>query len=156
MTETAQEANEKTKKIELEKAEVEKKQQEHLQEKIKECDFKEIDDRRYSFVFEKMLFTFHTPSLIEKTRIKSIHSQIAFVPGMGTFSSSDEIKGSGDLDLLCSTKLITHTAVLLDEIPKGFDVEELGDDKEFKLGYLMLITEREFMERKKKASQSGQ
>jgi len=135
MTETPQETNEKTKKIELEKAETEKKHREHTQEKLKECDFKEIDDRRYSFVFNKMLFTFHIPTLMEK---------------------SNEIEGSGDIDLICSAKLITHTAILLEQIPKDFDVEELSEGDQFKLGYHILISEREFFERKKKVSSSGQ
>ena len=157
MEETTQQPNdEKTKKLELEKAEIEKIHREHIQEKLKECDFKEIDGRRYSFVFSKMLFIFHIPTLMEKTQIKSIHSQIAFIPGAGIFSSSNEIEGSGDIDLICSSKLITHTTVLLEKIPKDFDVEELDEGDQFKLGYHILITEREFMERKKKASSSGQ
>jgi len=101
-------------------------------------------------------FEFRIPTLLEKTKIKLILSQVTSVPGTGLMSSTYEIEGSGDFDLLCSTKLLTHTQVLLEKAPKDFDVEKLDEPESFELGHLILITEREFIERKKKASLDAQ
>ncbi len=140
-----------------EKKEAEKKYQEHVQKILKERNFKVVDDLRYSLEFKDLLFTFHIPSLLEKTKIKSIMSQIAFIPGSrGVFSSTIEIEGSGDVDLISSTKLLTHMSVLLDKIPDGFDLEALAEEDQFNLGYAIMLAEREFIERKKKASPTVQ
>ncbi len=141
---------EESAKVEEEKKEAEKKYQEHVEKILKERNFKVVDDNRYSFEFNNLSFTFHTPSFLEKTKIKAILAQVACVPGSGVFSSTFEIEGSGDVDLIASTKLLTHISVLLDKIPDGFEIESLKDTDQFNLGYTIMITEREFLDRKKK------
>jgi len=133
----------------------EKEHREFIEANLKECNYKESDGK-YSFEFKTHLFSFHLPSLLEKTKIKSILSQVAYVPDGGMFSATQEIKRSGDLDLICSTQLLTHMSVLLESESKGFDLTALTDAEEFDLGYLILISEREFIERKKKASTDEQ
>lgn len=138
-------------KLEKERADNEKKRRDLIESILKKCDFKEVDDLRYSLVFNNGLFTFRIPTLMERTKIKSIMAQIAFVPNSGIFSAAMEIEGSGDLDLICSTKLITHTAILMDQSPKDFDLSKLSEGEEFTLGHYILVCEGEFLERKKKA-----
>lgn len=143
---------EKAKKAELDRLEAERKHKEYIEKKLKECDFKEVDDRRYSFMFNGGYFEFRFPMLLDKTKIKLILSQVTSIPGTELISSTYEIEGSGDFDLLCTAKLLTHTKVLMEKAPKDFDVEKLDEPESFELGHLILITEREFIERKKKAS----
>ena len=152
-----EELEEKKKKEEEEKrAEAEKVYQEHVKKVLKECDFKKVDDRRYSFLFKKSLLVFRTPTLIEKARIKSILFQITTDNDSGIFSATDEIYGSGDYDLISTAKLTTHTTVLFDEFPEKFKIDDLSDFEGRDLGYLISICEREFLERKKKALQKDQ
>ena len=151
---------EKSKELEKEFEEARKQYEEHIKTKLDECQFDMVDGLsglRYSFIFKKELFIFRLPTFLERTTIKSLISKITFVPGSGvTYSSTAEIEGSGDLDLICSTRLLTHTAVLVDKKPDDFDIEKLEEDDEFKLGYLIFITEKEFLDRKKKASSDVQ
>ncbi len=147
---------EKARKAELKRIEAERKHKEYIEKKLKECDFKEVDERRYSFMFGGEYFQFRIPNLRENTKIKFILSQVTSIPGHDLFSSTYEIEGSGDFDLLCTTKLLTHTEVLMEKAPKEFDVEKLDEPESFELGHLILMSEREFIERKKKASPTGQ
>lgn len=147
---------EDAKKAEIERLKAQQRYREFVENKLKEADFKEVNDRKYSFMFDDGYFEFRIPTLLEKTKIKLILSQVTSVPGTGLMSSTYEIEGSGDFDLLCSTKLLTHTQVLLQEAPKDFDVEKLDELELFQLGNLILIAEREFIERKKKPSPDEQ
>ena len=147
---------EDAKNAELEKQEAEHKRREFIEKKIKECEFEEVDALRYSFVFGGGKFIFRIPKLFEKTQIKLILSQITSIPGTGLYSSTYEIMGSGDFDLICSTKLLTHVTVLMDDFPKDFDAEKLDDNESFELGQLILLAEGEFLKRKKKASSEDQ
>ena len=159
-TENSSEDQEKSKKLEAELEEARKQYEEHIKTKLDECQFDMIDGldgRRYSFIFSDKLFIFRLPSFMESTQIKSILSQITFVPGSGgKFSSTAEIEGSGDLDLICSSKLMTHITVLVDKKPDDFDLEKLDEQDQFELGYLIFIAEREFLDRKKKLSSDDQ
>ena len=159
-TENSSEDQEKSKKLEAELEEARKQYEEHIKTKLDECQFDMIDGlngRRYSFIFKGKIFIFRLPVFMESTQIKSILSQITFVPGAGiTYSSTDDIEGSGDLDLICSSKLMTHITVLVDKKPDDFDLEKLDKKDQFDLGYLIFITEREFKDRKKKASTEEQ
>lgn len=132
-----------------------KEHRKHIEARLKECNYKESDGN-YSFEFKTHLFSFRLPNLLEKAKIKSILSQVAYDPGGGIFSATQEIQGSGDLDLICSTQLLTHMSVLLEPESKDFDLTALTDIEEFDLGYLILISEREFIDRKKKVSIEGQ
>ena len=147
---------ENAKQVEIEKLQAEQKQRELVEKRIKECDFKEVDDRKYSFVFDAGLFVFRLPNLLEKTQIKLLLSQITSVPGTGLYSSTFEIEDKADFHLLCSTKLYTHTTVLLNKAPEGFDANKLDEIEAFELGTLILFSEAEFIERKKKASADAQ
>lgn len=153
-------SSEESKKLESELEKARKEYGEHIKSKLEECDFKMVDGldgRRYSFVFKDKIFIFRLPSFMESTQMKSILAQITFVPGAGvTYSSTAEIEGSGDLDLICSSKLMTHITVLVDKKPDDFDLEKLDEQEQFELGYLIFITEREFLDRKKKASTEEQ
>ncbi len=147
---------EDARKAELKRLEAERKHKEYIEKKLKECDFKEVDDRKYSFMFDGEYFQFRIPTLLENTKIKFILSQVTSIPGHDLISSTYEIEGSGDFDLLCTTKLLTHTKVLMEKAPKDFDVEKLDEPESFELGHLILISEREFIERKKKVSPGEQ
>lgn len=142
---------EDAKQAEIKRLQAEKKQRELVEGKLKECEFKEIDDRRYSFVFNGGIFSFRTPNLLEKTQIKLLLSQITAVPGSGLYSATYEIEDKADFHLLCSSKLFTHTAILLDEAPDKFDAEKLNEGDAFEFGTRLLFSEAEFIERKKKA-----
>ncbi len=142
---------EDAKKAEIEKLKAEEKQREFVEKKLKESDFKEVDFHKYSFVFDGGTFVFRIENLLEKTQIKFLLSKITSIPGSFIVSSTHEIEGSGDFDLLCAAKLLTHTQVLMDDSPKGFDANKLGESESFELGNLILLCEREFIERKKKA-----
>lgn len=147
---------EEAKKAEIERLKAQQRYREFVEKRLKECDFKEVNDRKYSFMFDGGYFEFRIPTLLEKTKIKLILAQVTSVPGTGLMSSTYEIEGSGDFDLLSSTKLLTHTQVLLEKAPKDFDAEKLDELELFQLGSLILITEREFIERKKKPSPDEQ
>lgn len=154
-----------TEQVEKERIEAEKKYREHIEARLEECEYKEIDDRRYSFTFDGYYFVFRIPALMDKTKIKSILAQVAFSEN-GVYSATLEIERSGDLDLVCSTKLLTHMTVLLDRLNKVTDPENpvdssefignLTDPQEFDIGYNILVCEREFMDRKKKRSSNAQ
>jgi len=141
----------------------EKIYRDHIDKKKVECKYQEIDDRKYAFEFDGYYFALRIPTLSEKVRIKSILATVVYTEDKSVLSASTEIGAKGDTDLLASTKLLTHIseAVVLDEIykmsnketsvsPKQY-VEDLSDDEQFGLGYSILIFEREFLERKKKA-----
>ncbi|MCK5606074.1 hypothetical protein KAR91_29515 [Candidatus Pacearchaeota archaeon] len=142
---------EDAKKAEIERLKAEQKQRELVEKKLKECDFKEVDDLRYSFVFDGGTFVFRVPILLEKTQIKLLLSQITSVPGSGLYSATYEIEDKADFHLLCSSKLFTHTTILLDDAPDGFDANKLGEGDAFEFGTRILFSESEFIERKKKA-----
>ena len=138
----------------------EKEYREHVEERLKKCSYKIVDDRRYSFVFDQKTFTFRIPTRLESVKIKAILAQITYSEN-GVISSTNEIIMSGDLDLMCSAKLITHMSVLLDSIVDNVNIENkifgtgyldnLTEENQFDLGYLILICEREFLDSKKKA-----
>jgi len=142
----------KVEQEEKEKAEAEKKFKEFLQEKYKEWDFREEDERRYSFVFNGDRFIFRIPNIEDKVKIKLLLSRVTTIPKTGLRFSTDEIMDSKDLDLIVTAKVLTHTAVLLDEAPKDFNIENLNDVEQFNLGYQIQWCEVEFMDRKKKVS----
>ncbi len=148
-------AKEEAKKAEEERAEAERKHREFVDKKLVECEFVE-EEKSYSFKVGDGLFEFKLPDFLEKTQIKLLLSQITSVPGTGLLSSVYEIEGSGDFDLLCSSKLYTHTSVLMLKSPKDFDIEKLSETESFDLGHLILLCEREFAERKKKALADAQ
>lgn len=147
---------EDAKKAEIERQKAETKQRELVEKKLKECDFKEVDDRKYSLVFNGDVFVFRVPNFLEKTQIKFLLSQITAVPGAGLYSATYEIEDKADFHLLCSAKLYTHMTILLDKLPKGFDVNKLSEGDAFELGTRILFSEAEFVERKKKALADGQ
>lgn len=121
----------------------------HVEEQLKKCSFTEVDDKHYSLVFNKETFTFHLPTFLEKTQIKAILAQITYNPA-GTFSGELDIETSGDTVLRSSTKLLTHISILCDK--KDFDLDKLNDSEQFDFGYSILLSEQEFLERKKKVS----
>lgn len=98
--EISPEEKEKNKELELEKIKLEKEYKEQLEKQLKECDFKKVDDRRYSFKYNNDLFIFRIPTQIEKVRIMSILSEITSDVKKVTVSSALEIGGSGDLSLI--------------------------------------------------------
>jgi len=131
---------------------LEKQQKEyrkHVEEQLKECSFTIIDDKNYSLVFNKEKFIFHLPSFLEKTQIKAIVSQIAYSPS-GTLSGELDIESSGDLSLRCRTKLFTHISVLADK--NDLNLDSLSETEVFNFGYSILLSEQEFLDRKKKVS----
>ena len=132
-----------------------KKQREYNQGLLKEAQFK-TDDDTYSFVFDGGLFSFKLPTFMEKTRIKAILSEVTADRNGLSVSSTFEIVGTGDMDLICNAKVLTHTKVLMVTSPEKFNIEKLDDGKANDLGYLILISENEFIERKKKASSKDQ
>ena len=149
--EISPEEKEKNKELEIERIQIEKEYKERTEKQLKDCDFKSVDDRRYSFKYNKGFFIFRTPTQMEKVRIMSILSEITSDVKKVTISSALEIGGSGDLSLIFTAKFTTHIRVLLDKAPKDFDMETLDVNEISDIGHLILITEREFMERKKKS-----
>ena len=154
--EISPEEKEKNKELEIEKLKFEKEYKEQIEKQLKECEFKEVDDRRYSFKYNNDLFIFRTPTQMEKVRIMSILSEITSDVKKLTISSALEIGGSGDLSLIFTAKFTTHIRVLVDKAPKDFDIETLDITEISDIGHLILISEREFLERKKKASTNVQ
>ena len=146
------EEKKKNKELEIERLELEKEYKKQLEKQLKECDFKVVDDRRYSFKYNKGLFIFRISNQMEKVRIMSILSEITSDVKKVTISSALEIGGSGDLSLIFTAKFTTHIRVLLDKAPKDFDMETIDVNEISDIGHLILISEREFMERKKKVS----
>ena len=154
--------SQEAKDIELKEAEAkkkheeaEKKQREFRANLLKESQFK-YDDDSYSFIFDGGLFSFKLPTFMEKTRIKAILSEITADRSGLSISSTLEIIGTGDMDLICAAKVLTHTKVLMVKSPKKFDIENLDNAQSNDFGYLILISENEYLDRKKKASTKEQ
>jgi hypothetical protein len=136
--------------------EAEKKFQNQIDERLEQCEYQKINDRQYAFIFEKKRFVFHTPNLLENTRIKAILAEVTSFPGASNqFGSTYKINTSADMDLICSTKLLTHTAILRDE-PEDFNPDDLDDIQQMDLGYTIFAAEFRFLDEKKKASINGQ
>ena len=132
-----------------------KKLDEYVDTKLADANFLSKDGT-YSFSFENELFEFRIPTLIEKTRIKAILASITRYPGsQATGSSEFDIYTSGDLDLMYSSKAITHTAVLLN-FPEKFDISTVEDDKIYDLGELIMMSEKRYNDNKKKQSTDKQ
>jgi hypothetical protein len=155
-TKPPEETSEISEEQKLKIKEAAEKFQKHIEEKLKECEYKALDNERYAFMFENKRFVFHTPNLLEKTRIKAICSEITNFPGsLNHFGASFKIESSGDSDLICSTRLLTHTAVLMEE-PVKFNPKDYDDDQQFELGYRIFTSENHFYSEKKKASTNEQ
>ena len=150
--EISPEEKEKNQKLEAERLKFEKEYKEQVEKQLKECDFKQVDDRRYSFKHNGGLFIFRIPTQMENVRIMAILSEITSDVKKVTISSALEIGGSGDLTLIFTAKFTTHIRVLLDKAPKDFDIETIDVAEISDIGHLILISEREFLERKKKVS----
>ncbi|MCP4755216.1 MAG: hypothetical protein GY866_30475 [Proteobacteria bacterium] len=135
--------------------EAEERSDELRRERLEEIQYRQIDDNKYSFVYDGDEFMFKLPDIFETAKIKSMLSQIApDALGQRAVSATDLISRTNDLDVLCTSKAVTHLRVLLREAPEGFvpDVYFFGnDEKLFDFGYCILISERRTFEDKKKA-----
>lgn len=135
------------------KIEDQKKYRKHVEETLKECSFTVIDEKQYSLLFNKEKFVFHLPTFLEKTQIQAIIAKITYNP-VGTISGELDIESSGDLSLRCRTKLFTCMCVLSDQ--KDYDLDDLNESEVFNFGYSVLLSEQEFINRKKKVSTEEQ
>lgn len=127
------------------------KLKEYSEKKLTKANYESIENS-YGFSYEGQPFEFRTPTIFESTRIKAIHSKITNFPGsQGTVSSGFDIYTSGDMDLMYSTKVMTHTAVLMN-IPESFDINDFGEEKIYGLGELIFLSESRFFDDKKKQS----
>lgn len=132
------------------KKKAEEEAEQYAQEKLEEWKFQVEDDLRYSFIFKDKRFVFRYPTFFEKTQMKAILAKIAFIPGVGVISSTAEIMGSGDFELMCSATLATHLPVVLEEGPKDFDIEKVPDAERMAIGHAIMLCESEFAKQKKK------
>lgn len=139
----------KLKKDAAKKLEEQKKYRKHVEEALKECSFTIVDEKHYSLLFNKEKFVFHLPSFLEQTQIEAIISQITYNPN-GTFSGEWDIESSMDLSLKSRTKLFTHMSVLCNT--KDYSLDDLNKSEVFNFGYAILLSEQEFIDRKKKVS----
>lgn len=131
--------------------ETNEKQDEYVVKLLEKALYTE-DETTYSFKWNGKHFTFKTPTFLDKTKIKAIHSRITRCDGSpATMSSTYEIYGSGDLSLMYSTAVLTHTSVLMLS-PNDLDIETLEEDKIHELGELILLAEKRYRENKKKQS----
>jgi len=153
-TEPTTEEIEKKKEAE-ELAKAEEKFKELAAKMRNEANFKEVDDRRYSFVFKKMELVFRIPDMIEKAKITSLLDEIT-IGGIGVYSATDAVYRSGKLDVMYNSTAATHVTILLDKSPKTFNPDALSNEEQLDLGALITVCEREFLERKKKASPDEQ
>lgn len=135
------------------KIEDQKKYRKHVEETLKECSFTIVDDKKYSLIFNKETFVFHLPTFLEKTQIQAIIAQIAYNPA-GTISGEIDIESSGDLSLRSRTKLFTCMCVLSNK--KDYNLDVLSENEVFNFGYSVLLSEQEFINRKKKVSTEEQ
>jgi hypothetical protein len=140
-----------TKPIDKKTAAAKKKWDAYVGKKLKKANYQDSEST-YVFEFDNKAFEFRIPTIFEKTKIKAILASITRFPGANlTTSSQFDIYSSGDLDLMYSTKAITHTSVLMNN-PTEFDPETFGEEKIYGLGELITFAENKFHENKKKQS----
>lgn len=147
--------NLKEKELTEEEKKASEKFKEIVDKRLKECKFEEKENS-YSFEFEGQHFEFKgSPTVFEQTQIQAICASITRFPGApATVSSEFDIISSGDFGLAYSSKVLTHTAILIIE-PRNFDVSKYKE-KMYPLGELITFAERRYQDNKKKPSTKDQ